>query len=352
MTHKFYLVLSWLLLVAACTPDIKGTIVPAQSYPISEGANLPTAKSGAPVFGHVIVVEMENLDLTTAEKLPYFKGLMQQYAVARNYSAITHPSLPNHVALISGDTYGFGHTCTPGSDCHVAGTGKNLPDELEAAGLSWKAYLEGMPEPCTTHDAGKYVVRHNPFVYFDSIRDDRARCIAHDAPFSQFQTDLEAGTLSNFAWIAPDLCNSMHTRCGLFGSRERQGEQWLATFIPAVLASKQFQKDGLLVITFDEGKGTAGCCGAPGGGNVLTLLISGTSAVKNGGWASDVAYNHYSLLRTIEDNWGLAYLGKSGNPDVISMSDFFEQRNSLAQLDIRTAERQDAKSPVRGRASF
>jgi hypothetical protein len=291
------------------------------------------------VFGHIIVVVMENLDLATAEKLPTFKGLMQQYAVTRNYSAITHPSLPNHVALISGDTYGFGHTCTPGPDCHVAGTGNNLPDELEAAGLTWKAYLEGMPEPCTAHDAGKYVVRHNPFVYFDSIREDPARCSAHDVPFSQFQIDLKTGALPNYAWIAPDLCNSMHTRCGLFGSRERQGEQWLAAFIPEVLASRQFQADGLLVITFDEGKGTAGCCGAPGGGNVLTLLISGTSAVKNGGWASDVAYNHYSLLRTIEDNWGLSHLGNSGNPDVIPMSDFFQKGYGSTHLDIRTGGR-------------
>ena len=339
MTKRFYVVLSYLFVLAACTPDIQPASLPAQSYPLPHGANLPTSKSGTPVFGHIIVVVMENLDLTAAEKLPYFKGLMQQYAFTRNYSAVTHPSLPNHLALISGDTYGYAHSCSPGAACHIPGTGNNLADELETAGLTWKAYLEGMPEPCTIQDSGRYVVRHNPFVYFDSIRDDAARCKAHDVPFSQFQTDLEAGTLPNFAWITPDICNGMHTKCGLFGSRERQGEQWLATFIPAVLASKQFQTDGLLVITFDEGKGTAGCCGAPGGGNVLTLLISGTSAVKYGGWASDVAYNHYSLLRTIEDNWGLAYLGNSGSPEVRSMSDFFNQKHSPTQLEIHSPER-------------
>jgi phospholipase C len=329
VTKKFYIILSYLFILVACTPYLKQASHPMQSYPPTQGADLPTTKFGTPVFGHIIVVVMENLDMTAAEKLPYFKGLMQQYAFTRNYTAITHPSLPNYLALISGETQGYAHSCVPGADCHIPGKGNNLADELETAGLTWKAYLEGMPEPCTTQDSGRYVVRHNPFVYFDSIRDDPARCKAHVVPFSQFQADLLAGILPNFAWITPDICNSMHTKCMFFGSRERQGEQWLATFIPAVLASKQFQSDGLLVITFDEGKGTAGCCGTPGGGKVLTLLISGTSAVEYGGWASDVAYNHYSLLRTIEDNWGLPYLGNSGNLDVISMSDFLNQKHSL-----------------------
>jgi phospholipase C len=182
-----------------------------------------------------------------------------------------------------------------------------------------------MPKPCALKNWFLYATRHNPFIYFDSIQKDQARCIAHDVPFAEFWADLGAGELPNFAWIAPNLCNGMHTKCWFWGSREQQGEKWLENFVPKVLASSQFQNDGLLIITFDEGKGNAGCCGAPGGGRVLTLLISKASAVKSGGWASDIEYNHYSLLRTLEDNWGLPYLGHSGDPDVVSMSEFFYQ---------------------------
>ena len=339
MTRRFYIVLSYLFVLAACTPSIKQASLPTQSYPAPQGAELPTTKWGTPAFGYVVFVMMENLDIVKAEQLPYLKDLMNKYAYTRDYTGITHPSLPNHVGSISGDTHGLSTDCSPGPDCHVPGASNNLADELEAAGLTWKAYLEGMPKACTSKDWFLYAVRHNPFVYFDSIRNDRARCIAHDVPFREFQSDLDTGELPNFAWITPNLCNGMHTKCWFWGSREQQGEKWLESFVPKVLASSQFENDGLLIITFDEGKGDAGCCGAPGGGKVLTLLVSNTSAVKSNGWASDTAYNHYSLLRTLEENWGLPYLGHSGDPDVVSMSDFFNQRKSPAQLEMHSSER-------------
>lgn len=325
LNKKFFVVISCLLLLMACTPNSTGSTNLGRPSYASSISDLRLDKSAEPLFGHIIVVMMENLDITKAQQLPYLKELMNKYAYTRNYTAITHPSLPNHVGFISGDTYGLSSDCSPGPDCRVPGRGNNLADELESAGLTWKAYLEGMPKPCTLKDWFLYAVRHNPSVYFDSIRNDRARCIAHDVPFTEFQADLDAGELPNFAWIAPNLCNGMHTKCWFWGSREQQGEKWLESFVPKVLASSQFQNDGLLIITFDEGEGNAGCCGAPGGGKVLTLLISNTPAVKSSGWGSDTAYNHYSLLRTLEDNWGLPYLGHSGDPDVVSMSEFFNQ---------------------------
>ncbi|MEJ2300930.1 MAG: alkaline phosphatase family protein [Anaerolineales bacterium] len=325
MNRKFYVIISGLLLLMACTGRSMQSTRTVRSSGASSITDLQVNKSARPLFGHVIVVVMENLDITKAEQLPYLKELMNKYAYTRNYTGIAHPSLPNHVGLISGDTYGLSSDCDPGPDCHVPGTSNNLADELEAAGLTWKAYLEGMPKACTSKDWLLYAVRHNPFVYFDSIRNDRERCIAHDVPFREFRSDLDAGELPNFAWVTPNLCHGMHTKCWFRGSREQQGAKWLESFVPKVLAGSQFQNDGLLIITFDEGEGIAGCCDAAGGGKVLTLLISNTSAVKSSGWASDTAYNHYSLLRTLEENWGLPYLGRSGDPDVVSMSEFFNQ---------------------------
>ncbi len=277
-----------------------------------------------PVFGHLILLVMENLSMTDAAKDPYFQQLMKQYSYASNFYALDHPSLPNHIGLVSGDTFRFKHDCSPGENCHVAGSLTNIADQLEAANLTWKAYIEGMPQPCSTTSTDLYLVRHNPFVYFDSIRNDPARCAAHDLPFPQFQSDLENGSLPNFAWVVPDKCNGMHTQCGPDKTRIQQGVDWLSVWLPKILDSKQFQSDGVLILTFDEGVGAAGCCSQAGGGQVLTLVISKNPAVKTGGWSSGAPYNHYSILKTIEGNWGLAYLNHAGDTDIQPMWDFFK----------------------------
>jgi phospholipase C len=249
---------------------------------------------------------------------------MQQYAYANNYYSVFHPSLPNYIALASGDTHGFSTDCSPGQGCSIPGSENNIGDELASAGITWKAYLESMTQPCATSNEGYYAVRHNPFVYFDSIRNDPTLCAAHDVPFDQLQSDINHQTLPQFAWVVPNDCNNMHTQCDQNKTLLQQGEDWLSTWVPKILASKQMQSDGVLVITFDEGTGDSGCCSAdPGGGQVLTLVISPNSLVKSGGYASDTVYNHYSLLRTIEDNWGLGYLGHAGDDGVVPMIDFF-----------------------------
>lgn len=312
-----------ILFITACGQS--GTVTVAQEKtsqpPVS--TEISPGVRGKPIFSHIIVVVMENLDLTQAQKVPFFQSMMGDYAYALDYTAISHPSLPNYIALISGDTYGFGHDCQPSPDCHVPETIKSLADELENKGLTWKAYIEAMPEACTMNNTPDYVVRHNPFIYFDNIRDDPLRCSSHDVPFTQFQTGLDSGTLPNFSWISPDLCNSMHNKCELLESRVSEGTEWLSTWIPKILGSQQFQQDGLLIITFDEGVSDEGCCGSAGGGKVLTLLISSNPQVRSGGWASDTPYNHYSLLRTIEDNWGLPHLGHSSDAGILPMDDFF-----------------------------
>jgi phosphatidylinositol-3-phosphatase len=262
-----------------------------------------------PAFSHVFTIVLENKEYTSVignSKAPYFNQLAQQYGLATQFYGTRHPSLPNYLALSGGDTFGITSDCT---SCFVHAP--SIVDQLEGAGKSWKAYMEGMPAPCFVGDSGNYRQKHNPFIYYDDIRTSSARC-NRIVPFSQFQTDL-SGTLPNYVWITPDMCNDEHD-CGV-----DKGDAWLQTWVPRILASAAWQNGGALFITYDEGSTSAGCCnGQASGGHIATLVIS---PLARRGFQSSVAYDHYSLLRTIEDAWGLPALGKAASAS--PMSDFF-----------------------------
>jgi phosphatidylinositol-3-phosphatase len=258
-----------------------------------------------PNFSHVFIIVLENKEYTSIignASAPYLNSLAQQYALATNYDGVSHPSLPNYLALTGGDTFGIHSDCT---SCFV--NQPNIVDQLEAAGKSWKAYMESMPTPCFVGDAGSlYRQKHNPFIYFDNVRTNAARC-GRIVPYSQFAADVQANALPNYVWITPNMCNDMHD-CSV-----STGDNWLRSEVPKILASPAWQQNGALFITFDEGSSSTG-----GGGHISTLLIS---PLAKRGFQSSVAYNHYSLLRTIEDAWGLPPLGKAASAS--PMSDFF-----------------------------
>ena len=134
---------------------------------------------------------------------PYVNKLAAQYGLSTNYTAVTHPSLPNYMALTGGDTF-FPDDCTT---CRTAAV--NLPDSIEASGRTWAAYMEDMPGTCGTADSGLYAVKHNPFVHYSDISSNAARC-NHIVPFSNFGSDLAAGRLANYVWITPNLLDDMH----------------------------------------------------------------------------------------------------------------------------------------------
>ena len=192
----------------------------------------------------------------------------------------------------------------------------NCSDQIEASGRSWKGYFESMPRPCyvgSTRD-GLYAQKHNPFIYFDGIRKDPARC-ERIVPFDRFADDLARGDLPNLVWLGPNMRSSTHD------ASVAEGDDWLAAHLPPILASPAFQQDGLLVVTYDEGDTDDGCCGQRhGGGNIMTVVAS---PLGKRGFVSDTPYNHYSLLRTIEDAWGLEHLGHAADPAVKGLSDFF-----------------------------
>jgi acid phosphatase len=241
----------------------------------------------------VFVVVMENHgydQVWNVSSAPYITSLGNQYVRATNYHAQIHPSLPNYLQMVGGDNFGVTTDCNPSKSCHVAGV--NLLDNLEAKGLTWKAYMESMPAPCTLTVSDKYAPKHNPFVYFDSVRNNAARCASHDVAYTSLATDLaSAASTPNFVFISPDLCNDMHD-CSV-----ATGDTWLQNNLPAILNSPACTADKcLLVLTWDEDDN--------GQGNHVLTIFAG-SAAKTGGATSSASYTHYSLLRTVENIFGL-----------------------------------------------
>ncbi len=296
-----------LILLAACMPNPPAatpTLTPVMTLTPTLTPTLtatPTPKPLIPNFDHIIVLIFENKEFGTVignPDMPNFNRLANDYTLLTQFYAVTHPSLPNYLAIIGGDTFGIDTNC---NSCFVSAP--SLPDLIEASGRTWKTYQEDMPEPCFLGNTSDYAQKHNPFVYFDAIRLDKPRCEQDVVPLTALQTDIQADTLPNFMFITPNLCNSAHD-CSLDVADEWLGNT-LTQLVPAL------DKDGpnyLIVLTWDEGQGDHSCCGLPAkaGGRIAVVLIS--PLVKNH-FQDPSQYTHYSLLKTIANAWGLPYLG-------------------------------------------
>jgi len=284
-------------------------------------ASSPTSATTAiPAFKHIFIIMMENKEygkIIGAPSAPYINSLAQQYGLATNFYATTqNGSLLDYLALTGGSTFGLSGSCT---DCVI--DAPNIVDQLESAGKSWKAYMEDLPSPCFLGRAsGLYRKRHNPFIYYKDIQTKPARC-QNIVPYTEFATDLQKNTVPNYVWITPNMCHDMHSDVGCRTTdKVKNGDDWLATEVPTILNSSAYRDGGVLFITWDEGATTAGCCEKAAGGHIVTLVIS---PLGKPAYTSAVAYDHYSLLRTIEDAWDLGYLGDAGCPCTTVMADFF-----------------------------
>jgi hypothetical protein len=259
----------------------------------------------------VIVLENESYDgIIGNPDAPFLNELASGYGLATDFFATTHPSLPNYLALIGGSTFGVHSDCTK---CKV-GKQRNLVDQLEGKGISWKAYMSAMPSPCYTGpDTGLYAKRHDPFLFFDDIVTNPDRC-NKVVPFDQMAADIAAGTLPRFVWITPDLCQDMHD-CPI-----ASGDQFLAEQVPTIL--DQLGSNGVLFITWDEGDRTdaSSCCDLATGGHIVTLVI-GPGVVP--GTIVSTPIDHYSILQTIEDGFGLRRLRNARCLCTPSMGEFF-----------------------------
>ena len=262
--------------------------------PVTDTPTSAPAPSGS--IQHVFVIWMENKGYSqvwNTGSTPYITSLGKSYARATNFYAITHPSLPNYLTFIGGSNQGITTDCSPSASCHASAG--NLADSLEARGLSWKAYQESMPAPCYITASGDYAPKHNPFVYFDDIRNDSTRCNSRDVNFSALSGDLaSASTTPSFAFITPNLCSDMHN-CSV-----STGDNWLKSHVPAILNSPACTSEKcLLILSWDEDNGNYG-------NHILTIFAG--SGARTGGATSSVKYNHYSALRTVEYIFGLPAL--------------------------------------------
>ena len=284
------------LLLVACGPSGKVIDAPARGAKAEPPPTDPAE--------HIAVIVMENKEYGTvigSPDAPYLNRLARREVLLRQEYAATHPSLPNYLALIGGSTFGIASDCT---DCSVRG--KNLVDQLETHGISWSAYMQSMPSPCYAgasagRDPNAYAKKHDPFMYFNDIRNRPSRC-SKVVPFTHLQGDLRNG-LPQFVWITPNECADMHS-CSV-----ATGDAWLKRWVPRIVPA--LGTNGIVMILFDEGSSDRGCCRAdPGGGHVAALIAGPGAADRT---VIRAAADHYSILRLIEDEWGLRRLRGAGH---------------------------------------
>jgi phosphatidylinositol-3-phosphatase len=326
-------------------------------------------------IGHVfiIVLENENYSATfsgSGSQAPYLATtLPAQGALLTQYYGTGHNSNDNYLSMISGQAPNvqtqedcllysdWVGTTQPDSDGQVIGTGcvypsaiQTVANQLEDAGLNWRGYMEDMgndlsrdgsatcshptldsPDGTQTATATDgYATRHDPFMYFHAIIDNAADCNAHVVNYSNLQSDLKSvATTPQLSFITPNLCDDGHDNPTCVNEGGKAGglpaiNTYLQSAVPMITSSPAFQKDGLLIITFDESSTSdqSECCSEPTGPNTITPGLTGPGGGRIGavllspfikpGTVSNTPYNHYATLRSIEDIFGLSYLGYAG----------------------------------------
>lgn len=261
-------------------------------------------------FSHIFVIVLENHSVENVignPRLPTLNRLAKEGALATNNHGVAHPSLPNYVALIAGSTFG-----SRSDNPNQTFSGPTLADELEKAGLTWKGYFQSMPQAGYTGSSGGpfgvYVKRHNPFMLFPAIADNPSRA-ARSVPLSQLAEDLKTGQVPNFALIVPDNCHNLHLNinCVSASRLAADADAFVGQWVKAIQSNSAWDDRAAIVITFDEAEGQDR---RGGGGRIPAIVLTKTGPR---GFQNNRSYNHYSLLRTLTDTWGLPPLGESRN---------------------------------------
>ena len=355
------------------------------------GLTLATPQAGAqtradaqvPRYAHIVVIIEENKDykqILAGKDAPNIAALARAYGTAVQFYSEVHPSEGNYVALLGGDTFGIhdddAYYCKPRSSApfclgaarpgYVDHTVRepHLGDQLQAAGLTWKGYYEDLPEagsgaviagpggaPALDTTGAYYASKHSGFMNFASVQNDPRRP-AHIVGFDQLETDLAAEALPTFALIVPNQCNEMHGLASPEVAADcqstnvsgliRRGDGEVARLVKHLQASKAWKsRDNMaIVITFDEGAGKTreGCCAvtpnAPsnfGGGRIPTVVIT-NHGPRN--MVDSTPYNHYSLLRTLEDAFGIStHLRHAAETDqgVVPMTPLFDTGHKMSR---------------------
>jgi hypothetical protein len=270
------------------------------------------AASPVPVT-KVLTIVVENTDLDQivgSAQAPNMNALISACGLAANYHGIEFPSLPNYLALTSGQVPPAiagdgvnGRDCKPSATCQS--TDPSIFTQIDAtSALSWRTYAEGMPENCTRTNAGRYAARHNPAVYYPG---DAAACALFDVPSGSpasgpLASDLAGGTLPSYALLIPNLCNDGHDSCnGVPGVVEQDAT--IGAWMPAILASPDYRSGRLLVVI------TADTSRSPANGNLLATILVNPDVPA--GTVATGRFDHYSLLRLDEELLGLPPLANA-----------------------------------------
>jgi phosphoesterase family protein len=270
------------------------------SLPVSASAGSVRHRAVAhppfvPRVGHVFMVVLENADEDLTEELPFFKELRKSGVLLENYHALAHPSQPNYIALAAGSSYGVT------DDNSVTVDASHLGDLLENRQFGWKVYAEEYPGNCFLGPnagnpaTGQYERRHVPFINFKNVQDDPVRCNIHIVNASELDADVAAGTLSNFSFYVPNGHHNGHD------TDPATADAWLQSRLGPLLTDPRFMNDMVVMITWDES------VSATTQNAVATLLLG--DSVRPGAESMNW-YDHYNLLRTIEDLFGVGTLLK------------------------------------------
>lgn len=312
---------------------------------------------GVPRMDHIAIMMLENHSDQTVignPNAPKITALAHNYAFAAKYYGVTHPSLPNYIAITSGNNwYSNSDDPTQRFD-HV-----NIIDQLEARHISWKAYMESMPSAgysenyyVSDPDNALYVIRHNPFALYKDVYTNPAR-MRKIVPLGQLTKDLASGKLPQYMWISPNICNDMH---GMPGKAcpysadvllHKLTDDFVQTWVDRIQHSKGWTRNSVIFVVFDENDydgnpatggwlNAEGCCDAPVvppnapffpkggvyGGGISPLIVIGGTVKRR--YESQTPFNHYAILRFIEDSWSLPLLGMASDTiNVHSLAEFF-----------------------------
>ena len=248
---------------------------------------------------HIIVIILENADYSSiigSSSASYMASIADQYALLTDYHGLSHPSLPNYLGIIAGSSFNITDDRSPINHTSIAGN-KVITSLIDSKGLSWKSYMESMPLPCDKISSGLYAVKHNPFVYFNDFTKNTIYCNNHVVDFVQLEQDIRNNNVPNLAFVTPNMKNDGHNT-GLSFS-----DSWLKGFLPKVISSTFFDSS-VIFITFDEDRPYTEK------NHVYAVIVGPKNLVKMG-FKSTSSYNHYSLLATIENIYGLGSLGRN-----------------------------------------
>lgn len=286
---------------------------PATSVPSSQAKHPFPGVSGEPLCGTVPSVQPQKIlvileenhsekDVIGSNDAPTFTSVAKTCAAAANYQALTHPSLPNYLAMTSGVSFArspFNGDCDPGGSCTA--TAPSVFAQEQQAGKSWKSYAESMPSACADRNSGPYAVRHNPAAYYPALG---SSCKTNDVPLGSTSAgalagDVQNGSLPTLSTVTPNVDNDMHD--GSVG----QADSWLKQWIGVIAAGPDYRSGRLaVVVAWDEGDGD----GNQSSSAPLLLL----SASTRPGTVLTQPLNDYSVLHTIDQISGLPPLAGAG----------------------------------------